>query len=51
LSNATAKALVDLGDGRALQVFDQARKSTKRPEFQFLINQFEQQLKQKSSGQ
>lgn len=50
LSNATAKVLVDLGDERALGVFEQARKSAKRPEFQFLINQFEQQLRQKSSS-
>ncbi|MBV9958053.1 MAG: DUF3458 domain-containing protein [Acidobacteria bacterium] len=51
LTNATAGALVNLGDQRALQVFQTARSTAKRPEFQFLINQFEQQLKRKSGGQ
>ncbi|MBC7911239.1 MAG: HEAT repeat domain-containing protein [Pyrinomonadaceae bacterium] len=48
LTTATARSLVELGDERGLQVFEEARKNAKRPEFQFLINQFEQQLRQKS---
>lgn len=51
LTNATAGALVNLGDQRALQVFQAARTNAKRPEFLFLINQFEQQLKKKSGAQ
>ena len=50
-TDATARALVALGDPRALTVFQTARKSAKRPEFQFLITQFEQQLRQKRAGQ
>lgn len=48
LSMSTAEALVELGDPRTLQTFEAARKNAKRPEFQFLIAQFEQQLRQKS---
>ena len=51
LTNATAGALINLGDQRALQVFQAARTTAKRPEFLFLINQFEQQLKKKSAPQ
>jgi hypothetical protein len=51
LTNATAGALVNLGDQRALQVFQAARNTAKRPEFQFLLNQFEQQLKRKNGAQ
>lgn len=50
-TDATAKALVDLGDPRAIQVFEAARNNTKRPELQFLITQFEQQLRQKRTPQ
>lgn len=50
LTSATANALVNLGDQRALQVFQAARNTAKRPEFQFLINQYEQQLRKKSSS-
>lgn len=46
-TDATAKVLVELGDPRAFQVFQTARNVAKRPEFQFLIAQFEQQLRQK----
>jgi aminopeptidase N len=51
LSVATATALIKLGDARALQIFEAARKNAKRPEFQFLIYGFEQELKQKISRQ
>ena len=50
-TDATAKVLVELGDPRALQVFQTARDNAKRPEFQFLIIQFEQQLRQKRTAQ
>ncbi|MBV9209522.1 MAG: HEAT repeat domain-containing protein, partial [Acidobacteria bacterium] len=51
LTTATARALINLGDQRALQVFQDARTANKRPEFQFLINQFERQLRQKGGSQ
>lgn len=51
LTNATGKALVELGDERAFQLFEEVRKKTTRPEFQFLISQFEQELKQKRRRQ
>ncbi|HEY0546287.1 MAG TPA: M1 family aminopeptidase [Pyrinomonadaceae bacterium] len=51
LTSATAAALVNLGDQRALQVFQAARNTAKRPEFQFLINQYEERLKKKNGGQ
>jgi HEAT repeat protein len=50
-TDAAAKALVDLGDPRAIQVFQQSRNITKRPEFQYLIGQFEQQLRLKRASQ
>lgn len=46
-TDAIANALVELGDPRALQVFQAARNVTKKPEFQFIISQFEQQMRQK----
>ncbi len=49
LSTATARALIELGDERALQVFEDARKNTTRQEFHFIIKQFEDELRQKSS--
>ncbi len=47
LTTGTAQALLDLGDQRGVEIFESARKSTNRPEFQFLISQYETQLKQR----
>jgi aminopeptidase N len=47
LTTATAEALLELGDKRGVEIFESARKSTTRPEFQFLISQYETQLKQR----
>ena len=46
-TDATAKALVELGDPKALKVFEDARNNAKKPELRFLITQFEQQLRHK----
>jgi aminopeptidase N len=43
-TDVIAKALVMLGDPRAIGVFREARNNTTKPEFKFLISQFEQQL-------
>ncbi len=50
-TDATARALVELGDPRAIEVFQLAKNRTSRPEVKFLISQFEQQLLQKKTGQ
>ena len=50
-TDATARALILLGDPRAIGVFEAARNGTERPEFKFLIAQFEQQLRQIRASQ
>jgi aminopeptidase N len=47
LTTATAEALLELGDQRGVEIFESARKATTRPEFQFLINRYESQLRQR----
>ncbi|HEY0385366.1 MAG TPA: M1 family aminopeptidase, partial [Pyrinomonadaceae bacterium] len=46
LGNASAEALVSLGDQRGLALFEQARKESNNPQIQFFIMQFEQRLRQ-----
>jgi aminopeptidase N len=46
LGNASAEALVSLGDQRGVALFEQARKQLNNPQAQFFVMQFEQRLRQ-----
>jgi aminopeptidase N len=48
LAGAAGNALVELGDPRGVEVFEQARKAAASPRFDGLLNQMEQRLKQKA---
>ncbi|HYY95034.1 MAG TPA: hypothetical protein VE713_10985, partial [Pyrinomonadaceae bacterium] len=48
LAGAAGNALVELGDPRGVEVFEQARKAAASPRFDGLLNQMEQRLKEKA---
>ena len=50
IGSAAAEALVVLGDARGIQVFEQLRTKVGNPQIQAFLMQFEQRLRQKTSG-